>query len=208
MNMRDCWQAVYSARDDSTLSWYQERPDLSLALIRAAQLSHDCPIIDVGGGASRLVDCLLAEGYLDLTVLDISSASLEQSRKRLGLHADSVIWLEQDIMNFIPRRQYGLWHDRAMFHFLTGTQDRKIYIEVLRCALRAGGQLLISTFAPTGPEKCSGQDVVRYDAARLSRELGPGFQLLQQEEGDHVTPAGGVQRFAYFRFVRSTSDEA
>jgi hypothetical protein len=202
MNTKDHWQTAYSAKDSTRLSWYQERPERSLALLREAQLSHDCPIIDVGGGASILVDCLLQEGYLDLTVLDIASVSLQRARRRLGVRADSVHWLEQDIISFIPQRQYGLWHDRAMFHFLTGAQHRRIYIDVMRSALRAGGQLIISTFALSGPKKCSGLEVVQYNAARLSRELGEEFHLQQEEGEDHITPAGDVQQFTFYRFVR------
>lgn len=200
MNTKDHWLAAYRENAGKTLSWYQERPEYSLALIHKAQLRRDSPIIDVGGGASPFVGCLLQQGYEDLTVLDIAGTSLQLSRQRLGPGADSVHWLEQDILGFKPQRRYDLWHDRAMFHFLTEARDRQIYIDVLRSALHIRGQLILSAFTLEGPKKCSGLEVMQYDAARLSRELGEDFQLQQQEEEDHLTPAGRVQRFRYYRF--------
>ena len=203
MNTKTQWETAYAARSNTELSWYQDRPERSLAMIGRAAIGHDSPIIDVGGGASRLVDHLLDAGYQDLTVLDISAIAMDQSRQRLGTRAASVQWLDQDITSFIPRRQYALWHDRAVFHFLTGAQDKRLYIDVLRCALQPGGQLVISAFTPAGPQRCSGLDVAQYDAASLARELGEDFQLMEQEEEDHLTPAGGRQRFGYYRFICS-----
>lgn len=200
MNTRDHWESAYSARHASEQSWFQERPVQSLAMIRRAGAAADSPIIDVGGGASNLVDFLLDEAYKNLTVLDISSTAINAARQRLGDRAAHVRWLQQDVLTFVPPRQYAVWHDRAVFHFLTGEQDQRLYTDILRCALQAGGQLVIATFATDGPTKCSGLEVMRHDAASLGRRLGDDFRLEEEAVEDHVTPAGRVQRFGYFRF--------
>ena len=194
------WEAVYSNRLAKETSWHQEEPRLSLSLIDNAAVSADAALIDVGGGASLLVDRLLESGYRDLTVLDISAAALEQARTRLGKRADLVTWVEADIMDFRPDRQYDLWHDRAVFHFLTGWRDRQEYLRTLNSALKVGGQAIFAAFAPDGPEKCSGLKVQRYDMESLQAALGEQFTCLEEKREEHVTPAGGRQKFGFYRF--------
>jgi trans-aconitate methyltransferase len=200
MNTRDHWETAYAARHADEQSWFQKKPERSLAMIRRAGGDADSPIIDVGGGASNLVDFLLDEAYEDLTVLDISATAIDEARQRLGNRASRVQWLQQDVLTFVPPRQYAVWHDRAVFHFLTGEQDQRLYTDVLRCALQTGGQLVIATFAPDGPTVCSGLDVMRHDAASLGRALGDRFHLEEEATEDHITPAGRSQRFGYYRF--------
>ncbi|HKJ87557.1 MAG TPA: class I SAM-dependent methyltransferase, partial [Gammaproteobacteria bacterium] len=162
MDRKQHWEDVYSRRSPEEVSWYQDRPDLSLKLMGEADISLDTPILDAGGGASNLVDHLLDGGYTDVTVLDLSATALEHARRRLGERAARVSWIEGDVTAFRPERAYGLWHDRAVFHFLTDPSDRAAYGEVLHRALPVGGRAVIATFGPDGPEKCSGLPVVRY----------------------------------------------
>jgi len=202
MDRKEHWENTYAGRRSRKLSWYQKNPERSLAMIHNAVIGLDSPIIDVGGGASVLIDCLLNEGYRDLTVLDISSTALGKSRRRLEASASRVEWIEQDITRFVTDRLYALWHDRAVFHFLTRKSDRKLYVQALRKALQPGGQALIAAFAIGGPKKCSGLDIVQYDATGLSNELGREFLLLEEEQENHLTPDGRLQRFGYYRFIR------
>lgn len=199
---KEHWEKVHGARPADEVSWYQERPVLSLELIEKAGLSREESVIDIGGGASRLVDYLLDWGYRDLTVLDLSSRALKRSRKRLGRRANEVCWIESDITRFEPSRKYDLWHDRAAFHFLTHSDDRQRYREVLLRSLAHGGHLILATFAPGGPQKCSGLDIVQYDAVKLQKELGPEFILKEQQQERHRTPAGREQLFGFYRFQR------
>jgi len=202
MDRKEHWEKTHATRRNRELSWYQKNPLVSLAMICRAGMDFDSPIIDVGSGASVLVDCLLDEGYEDLTVLDISGAALGKVRKRLGARAGLIKWIEQDITAFVAARTYAMWHDRAVFHFLTRERDRKLYVQALHLALQPGGQVLIAAFAVGGPEKCSGLDIVQYDAGKLTRELGAEFRLLEQEQENHLTSAGGSQKFGYYRFIR------
>lgn len=199
MNRNAHWNHVYQTREPGDVSWYQHRPDLSLALIAASGVSKDAGVIDVGGGASVLVDCLLDDGYTHLAVLDVSGAALNHSRSRLGARAGTVEWFEADVTSFEPPHRFGLWHDRAVFHFLTGADDRRGYAATLHRTLQPGGTVVISTFALDGPAKCSGLDVVRYDEQAISAELGPEFQLQEVRRETHVTPWQSEQRFIYFR---------
>ncbi|WP_157957886.1 class I SAM-dependent methyltransferase [Aliidiomarina celeris] len=160
------------------------------------------PIIDAGGGASVLVDHLLAMGQRNISVLDVSGAALTASRVRLGSEASTIDWIESDIRAFSPTRQYGLWHDRAVFHFLVNAEDRQRYAKALKNALPVSGHLILASFAIGGPEKCSGLPVIQYDAEKLKAELGPGFKLLEERTEAHITPAQKIQEFAYFRFKR------
>ncbi|RRQ22143.1 class I SAM-dependent methyltransferase [Thiohalobacter thiocyanaticus] len=202
------WEAIYRDKSPLEVSWYQQEPALSLELIRHSGIAHDAPIIDVGGGASVLVDRLQAAGYTNLSVLDISTQALACARRRLGMAAEHIDWIEADITAFSPSCNYALWHDRAVFHFLTGKVDRVRYVEVLHRALPPGGQLIIAAFAIGGPEKCSGLDIIQYDADRLLAELGPGFELVETRHEAHLTPAGGEQKFSYFRFIKGAQDSA
>ncbi len=196
------WDAVYAAKTPDSVTWFQARPEISLLLIRKAGVGPTEPVIDVGGGSSVLVDYLLNQGFSDITVLDVSKPALAHSRQRLGSNAAQINWLVEDLTRFTPQRQYLLWHDRAVFHFLTRAADRQCYITALSAGLGPGGQLIMSTFALDGPEKCSGLPVERYDATRLSKALGSGFMLLETFDEVHKTPWGCEQKFAWFRFRR------
>ena len=184
------------------MSWYQAKPHLSLSLIAHAQIPMDAPIIDVGGGASLLIDYLLALGYQDLTELDVSRAALDQVAARMAGQATGVVFIEADVTRFEPDRQYRLWHDRAAFHFLTCEKDRRSYVRILGKALLSGGDLVLAAFAPGGPKKCSGLEIVQYDAEKLGAELGKDFELQEWRTQKHVTPAGGEQLFNFFRYKR------
>jgi ubiquinone/menaquinone biosynthesis C-methylase UbiE len=196
------WEQIYANKSPSQVSWYQSEPLVSLRLIRNCRLEKNVPIIDVGGGAAVLVDRLLEEGYEKLAVLDISSKALAYAKARLGGKAQRIEWFDTDIMQFQPQHQFSLWHDRAVFHFLSKSADRKKYLEVLKRSLKAGGYLIIAAFAIGGPEKCSGLDVIQYDAEKLLAELGDEFLLIEQETEMHKTPANKPQLFSYFRFLR------
>lgn len=197
------WEAVYKQKPYAETSWYEPVPQASLSMIENAAISFDTPIIDIGGGASLLVDHLLDLGYRDVSLLDISGSALEQAKARLGERSEQLKWIEADVTRFLPPARYGLWHDRAAFHFLTDTGDQQRYAGVLRQALEAGGQAIIAAFSPRGPRKCSGLDIVQYDARKIAETLGPVFRLLEQREHRHITPAGREQWFNYFRFVKS-----
>lgn len=200
MNRKKHWDTVYAGKAPDQLSWYQDTPRISLDLIEQTGIAHDGAIIDVGGGASVLVDHLLALGYTDLTVLDISDRALQVARHRLGDKADQVCWIESDITAFAPQHQYALWHDRAAFHFLTEPADRAKYVAILKSSLATDGFLVIGAFAADGPVRCSGLDVVRYDQQGISEELGACFRLLSETADPHKTPWETEQKFAFFSF--------
>lgn len=194
------WEEVYRSKPAVETSWYQAEPSTSLAMIRSTGAEPHQGLIDVGGGASLLVDHLLQLGYRDLTVLDLSAEAMEQAKRRLGASAGGVQWVVADITEFTPDRHFEIWHDRAAFHFLTDPSDRGRYVEALRSALRPGGQAIIAAFAPDGPERCSGLDIVRYDADAMGAILGSAFRLLEERRETHRTPLGREQRFGFFRF--------
>jgi SAM-dependent methyltransferase len=198
MDPRAHWERVYSTRKPTEVSWYQPTAGLSLSLIRRVAPDHSAAIIDVGGGASTLVDGLLADGYDRVTVLDVSGAALAEASRRLAGDAARVTWLEADVFDAaLPACAYDVWHDRALFHFLTGAADRRRYVEQVRAAVRPGGHVLVATFAPDGPEKCSGLEVRRYGPQELHGQLGPDFRLLESVREEHHTPAGAIQPFVY-----------
>lgn len=199
---RTHWQRVYETKDEDAVSWYQERPETSLELITRDGLPQTARIIDVGGGASRLVDALLDAGYRHLTILDIAETALDRARRRLGARAESVEWVVADITRWAPAEPFDVWHDRAVFHFLTDPADRTAYRAVLRTAVGPGGRVVIGTFAPDGPERCSGLPVMRYAPESLTAELGDGFRFLDSLTEDHRTPSGAIQRFQFSRFER------
>jgi SAM-dependent methyltransferase len=203
VDRREHWERVYRSKAPDSLSWYQSHPETSLALIAASGIRKDDGIIDVGGGASVLVDHLLDRGYTSLAVLDLSDAALSASRLRLGARAALVEWFAGDVTEFEPPRRYALWHDRAVFHFLTEPGDRARYALTLRKALAHDGTAIIATFAPDGPIKCSGLDVVRYDETSISHELGECLQLLGVRREIHMTPWQTAQSFNYFHFRRT-----
>ena len=201
------WDKVYGSKGITDVSWYEAQPATSLELIRATGARSTDPIIDVGSGASLLVDKLLDRDYLDLTVLDICAEALMKLRDRLGPRAAAVTFLQQDVTLFQPERQYAVWHDRAVFHFLTQRKDRERYVEALRRALVPNGHVVIATFGPSGPERCSGFAVVRYDANALAGELGSDFELADSSLVAHRTPGGIEQEFLYCRFNRRAPRE-
>jgi len=194
------WENVYRNQSPLEVSWYQQEPALSLSLIANTSLAPHAAIIDVGGGASVLVDRLCDAAYTNISVLDILGSALAHAKARLMHQSSQVHWHEQDITRFKPPRRYALWHDRAVFHFLTERIDRERYIDVLRQALEPHGHIIIMTFAIDGPSKCSGLDIVQYDWDKLSSELGPGFKLIETGHEVHHKPGGGQQKFAYFHF--------
>lgn len=202
---REHWDNVYGARSEEALTWFEATPTVSLDLIRD-HLGMGDPFIDIGAGASRVVDALLERGYGPLAVLDLSSAALAVSRQRLGPRADDVAWIEADITDWQPDRDHAVWHDRAVFHFLTEADDRAGYARALSQALRPGGIAIIATFADDGPEMCSGLPVVRYAPEELARELDrllPGrFDLLDARRHIHMTPKGNRQNFQYSLFCK------
>ncbi|PYJ09215.1 MAG: SAM-dependent methyltransferase [Verrucomicrobia bacterium] len=200
MTRQQHWDAAYQADGPAGVSWYQARPALSLALIAATGAPRDAGVIDVGGGASTLIDCLLDAGYSSLAVLDLSSVALGHARTRLGERATAVHWFAADVTSFELPHRFGIWHDRAVFHFLTDPADRRGYVSTLLRTLQPGGHVVIATFAPDGPPKCSGLEIVRYDEASLVAELGPSFALRESHRETHTTPWQTEQRFIYFRF--------
>ena len=202
-NRQAHWQQVYSEKGESRVSWFQERPTISLELIEAVGAKPSSAIIDIGGGASRLVDALVEKDYRDLSVLDLSESAVSIAKMRLGQRGAAVKWIVADVTQWEPPTTYDLWHDRAAFHFLTEECDRIAYVERLTKALRSGGHAIIGTFALDGPERCSGLPVVRYDGAQLSISLGSSFALLDTRRQDHQTPWGATQHFQFSVFRRA-----
>ena len=201
------WETVYRTKAPDAVSWYRPHLDTSLALIERAAPDRNAAVLDVGGGASTLVDDLLARGYRDLSVLDISAAALNVARERLGEAADKVTWLAADLLDApLPQARYDLWHDRAVFHFLTEAEQRAHYLRQLARALKPGGHAVLATFGPQGPITGSGLDTVRYDAWELARVLGDGFTLLDSTLELHATPFGTTQPFLYALFRRTSAD--
>ncbi|NNG17846.1 MAG: class I SAM-dependent methyltransferase [Gemmatimonadales bacterium] len=202
MTTKSHWEAVYAKRAPHEVSWYQANPEHSLALLDVAGATSDTRIVDVGGGASCLVDCLLDRGFTNLTVMDIAEGALAHAKVRLGKRARDVQWIEADVTAFEPSERWDIWHDRAVFHFLTAAQDREAYRRTLDNSLVPGGHAVIATFGPQGPTRCSGLDVVRYSAQDLLAELGSVWELAGELEELHQTPQGVIQEFMYglFRF--------
>jgi SAM-dependent methyltransferase len=198
MNTKTHWEHIYETKTPTQVSWYQEHARFSLQYIRKTGMQKTDAIIDVGGGTSILVDDLLADGYQDISILDVSAVALQLARARLGIHAAEVNWIEADITQAgLPEQAYDLWHDRAVFHFLTQATDRRRYIDTLRRAVRVGGHIILATFAPDGPERCSGLDVVRYSPESLHREFGGDFEMVDSTRETHHTPFGTEQKFIY-----------
>ena len=201
---KEHWENIYTTKQPTEVSWYKTHLDLSLEIISKLHLAPESPLIDIGAGTSTLVDDLLDQKFKDISVLDISAKALDISKKRLGHKADKVTWLESDITDAdLPKSHYELWHDRAVFHFLTDVRDRKKYVDVLRSSLKINGHLIIATFNLKGPLTCSGLDIVRYSPETLLKELGSGFRLMENVDEAHQTPSGVVQNFVYCWFRRS-----
>jgi len=196
------WDAVYLSKAPDSVSWFQLHPEPSLAALDWLGVPESASLIDLGGGASNLVDVLLQRGWSDLTVLDISRAALEVAKGRLGDHAAQINWLVADVTTWRPARTYDVWHDRALFHFLTREAHRKAYRHALETAVGRSGHVIIATFAPDGPERCSGLPVVRYDAQSLTKELGPSLKLRHHWREEHHTPGGASQMFNWCLFEK------
>lgn len=198
MDAHTHWEKIYLEKAPDAVSWYRAHLETSLALIEQVAPERAASIIDVGGGESTLVDDLLARGYENTTVLDISQTAIDANRKRLGQAADRVHWLVDDITQVdLKPSTYDVWHDRAVFHFLTAMQDRVAYVRQVARAVKRGGHVIVSTFGPEGPKRCSGLEVVRYDAESLHKEFGTHFRLLGSSKELHRTPFGTIQQFLY-----------
>jgi SAM-dependent methyltransferase len=194
------WERVYTTKAETEVSWFESDPVPSLEAL--ARIGADCrtAVIDVGGGSSRLVDRLVHDGYEDVTVLDVSAAALDVAKARLGEAAGKVRWLVADVTDWAPERTYDVWHDRAAFHFLVVRADQAAYVGRLEQALRPGGHAIIATFAPDGPERCSGLPVARHDGESLAAVLGADFSLIESRRRGHRTPSGAAQRFQFSIF--------
>jgi len=198
MDTQAHWEGIHRTKAPNQVSWFRPHLQTSLALIERAAADPSASIIDVGAGASTLVDDLMQEGYRNITVLDISQAAIEVAKNRLGEASKSVRWLRADVtQGNLPAHSYDVWHDRAVFHFLTKPEERLAYVRNAALALKPGGHVIVSTFGPEGPEKCSGLDVVRYDAESLHQEFGPRFRLVESSKELHHTPFGTTQQFLY-----------
>lgn len=198
MDLRRHWETIYKTKSAKDVSWFQPEARLSLELIRRVVPNRKAVMLDVGGGASTLVDGLLQSGYGAITVLDLSSAALAQARERLGPLAAQVAWHEADVLEArLPRASIDVWHDRAVFHFLTDAASRRRYVEQVRHAVRPGGHVLVATFAHDGPTQCSGLEVARYTPDALHDEFGDAFCLLNSTREEHTTPWGAKQAFVY-----------
>lgn len=201
------WEGVYTAKAETEVSWYEDTPELSLSLLREAGLTQEMSLIDIGGGASRLVDALVNSSQAHVSVLDLSAAALDTAKSRLPVSA-RVKWIVSDVTVWTPDREYDLWHDRAAFHFLTSVADRQAYLDVLEHGLKVGGKAVIGTFALDGPEKCSGLPVARYDTEGLQAVLGTQFKLLATRRHQHTTPWGSIQKFQFSTFEKVGSRSA
>ena len=203
MESKSHWEGVYNQKKPDAVSWFLESATTSLNLIHQIGLKHSDSIIDVGGGASRLVDDLLQQGSDNLTVLDLSGSALQAAQERLGARANGITWLEADITQpALASSKYQLWHDRAVFHFMTTSEQRAAYKNNLKTALSPTGYIIIATFAENGPEQCSGLPVQRYSVESLSKELGSEFVLLNSFREPHKTPSGNTQEFIYCLYKR------
>ena len=201
MSEKNHWETVYTTKQPNEVSWTQEVPKTSLSFIHGFNIPKSAAIIDIGGGDSNLVDFLLAEGYTDLTVLDISEAALERAKTRLGEKASQVQWIVSDITEFKPKKQYKVWHDRATFHFLTTVTQIQTYLTIARQAI--DGYVAIGTFSENGPQKCSGLEIKQYSEEQLQTTLSDGFEKLKCVNENHTTPFNTVQNFTFCSFKKS-----
>ncbi len=207
IDRKNHWQQIYAQKQATEVSWYQLHPVRSLELIKATGTGLSASIIDIGGGASTLVDFLLEADYKHLSVLDISPAAIEQAKSRLrstimGSAINKVEWIESDITEFTADRCFDVWHDRAVFHFLTEEKDRARYVQVMLSVLNIGAHAIIAAFDDNGPKKCSGLEVIHYSPEKMSAVLGDSFQLIETSTENHLTPSGTSQSFVYCHFIR------
>src|SRR5450759_1246660 len=198
MDAKTHWEKVYTTKAPDAVSWYRPHLEISLALIERAADARSSSIMDVGGGESTLIDDLLLRGFKDITVLDVSHTAIDLTKSRLGSAAQQVRWLVADITEIeLEPRAYSVWHDRAVFHFLTAPEQRVAYVRQVARSVKPGGHIIVSTFGPEGPTKCSGLEVMRYDAESLHRQFGARFRLVESSQELHHTPTGTVQQFLY-----------
>lgn len=198
MNKKAHWETIYRTKSDRQVSWFREHLDNSLKMILSTGIEKTAAIIDIGGGISTLADDLLGQGFIDISVLDISAAALEKSKARLGDRAKNIEWIEADITRVsLPENHFDVWHDRAVFHFLTEKRDRRRYIELVMRSLKTGGHIIVASFGENGPAKCSGLDVVRYTPETMHDEFGGEFSLVKSLSETHETPFGTTQEFVY-----------
>jgi SAM-dependent methyltransferase len=202
VDRQEHWESVYRAKGEREVSWFEELPEVSLRMLETAGVTPESCVLDVGGGDSRLVDVLVDRGFTCLAVLDISSAALERSQRRLGPSGNHVRWLAVDVVGAWSLDRVDVWHDRAVFHFLVDAAERRRYRDRLVSTLRPGGVAIIATFAADGPDRCSGLPVQRYSPAALAFELGESFSLIETIAHEHATPWGSRQSFQYSRFAR------
>lgn len=193
------WETVYETKTPDQVSWTQEKPEGSLKFIHDLGLNKDASIIDIGGGDSKLVDFLLADGYSDITVLDISGKAIERAKKRLGMLADKVTWIESDINDFVPSRTFSIWHDRAAFHFLTSTEEQERYVKLVNSSVT--DFLVIGTFSEDGPLKCSGLEIQQYSESSMVDQFR-GFEKIKCENENHLTPFDTIQNFIFCSFKK------
>jgi 2-polyprenyl-3-methyl-5-hydroxy-6-metoxy-1,4-benzoquinol methylase len=191
------WDKVYDTRGEDGVSWFQATPTVTLELLDALDVDRDAAIVDLGGGASVVVDNLVERDFSDVTVLDASKVGLDAAKARLGTDAGRVHWLHRDVFEWTPERRYDLWHDRAVFHFLIEEDERESYVAVLRSGIAPGGRAVVATFDAHGPEQCSGLPVVRYGARELAEVFAPHFELVESRTEEHLTPAGLIQPFTW-----------
>ena len=198
MNKKSHWENVYATKSVDQVSWYREHLDTSLKMILRTGVEKDAAIIDVGGGGSTLADDLLDNGFADVSVLDISGTAIAKSKERLGKRSDRIDWIEADITDVVlPEDHFDVWHDRAVFHFLTDAEDRRKYVDLVTRSLKVGGHIIVASFGLAGPQKCSGLDVVRYSPESMHGEFGDEFRLVKSVDESHETPFGTTQEFVY-----------
>jgi 2-polyprenyl-3-methyl-5-hydroxy-6-metoxy-1,4-benzoquinol methylase len=203
MNRKEHWENVYSTKLADEVSWYQQYPDISLQLIESAHIEKNQAIIDVGGGASVLAEYLLNQEFTNISVLDISHSALTQAKKRLAEKSSLIHWIESDVIDFTADFQFTLWHDRAVFHFLTQVEDRQAYIDALKKHVVINGHVIIATFSLEGPKQCSGLETVQYNDILIADTLGKSFSLKKTVSEMHKTPSQKIQTFSYFYFVKN-----
>ena len=200
--LKQHWETIYQTKQPNEVSWTEEVPTVSLGFIHQFNLPKDAKIIDIGGGDSKLVDHLLAEGYSNVSVLDISAVAIERAKKRLGEKANSVIWFETDILEFEPNEKYDLWHDRAAFHFQTDSDKVNGYLNIVMNAVT--GKIIVGTFSVNGPKKCSGLEIQQYDESGMKTKFeNASFKNIECKREDHITPSGAVQNFVFCSFEKS-----
>lgn len=201
-NKKDHWENIYGTKGDSEVSWYEETPTTSLALLQSLQPKKDSAIIDIGGGNSNFTVELEKKGFLNLSVLDISAKALNRTKEKMGVRGDNVDWIASNILDFTPHQQFDIWHDRATFHFLTDKSDIDNYIQLVSNSIKVGGHLILATFSKTGPLKCSGLAITQYDKEELNNLLAANFELVKAFEDVHKTPFDTEQNFIYTLFKK------